>query len=258
MSIRASILSFLVRNGFEKVVLLYWKLKRAPVSHLVDDHLQGRFENIYRENLWSRDNGDESRSGPGSSLAGTETIRKELPGLLAQLKVDTLVDIGCGDFHWMKTMSLPVKYIGLDVAPSIVTANTAAFERDNVRFEVSDATVDPLPDGDAALCREVLFHLSFKDGNKLLQNLLGSNIRYFICTTDPTLRKNVDIPSGEWRDINLQIAPYSLPDPIFSISDGQPGNPHRLLSVWDLNSIRAKLTDRVLGADIAGGKRRAS
>ena len=88
--------------------------------------LAARFTRLYRTNLWD---GAESRSGIGSGLAATERIRAELPPLLHHLGVRRLLDVPCGDFHWMAHVDLAAAgvgaYVGGDLVEEIVAANRA-------------------------------------------------------------------------------------------------------------------------------------
>ena len=59
------------------------------------------FTQIYKSNYW---NDSESKSGTGSSLKSTENIRKELPLLLKEFKINSLLDIPCGDFFGSKKL----------------------------------------------------------------------------------------------------------------------------------------------------------
>jgi hypothetical protein len=71
------------------------------------------FTGIFQSN---RRIGDESVSGPGSSLEQTIEIRPRLPLLLEDLKVRSLLHAGCADFHWMKDLALGVEeHIGVDI-----------------------------------------------------------------------------------------------------------------------------------------------
>ena len=72
--------------------------------------LRRRFEYIFESNLWGS---DESRSGPGSMLVETETLRKQLPMLLREIGARSLLDIPCGDFRWLSEVDLGVPYLGL-------------------------------------------------------------------------------------------------------------------------------------------------
>jgi len=68
--------------------------------------------------------GDESVSGPGSSLVHTAEIRQRLPMLLADLGVRSLLDAACGDLNWIKHVALGVdKYIGVDILSAVVAQN---------------------------------------------------------------------------------------------------------------------------------------
>jgi len=51
--------------------------------------MESIFTKIYRENFW----GGESRSGLGSDLVQTETIRTSLPKLFKELEIKSLLDI---------------------------------------------------------------------------------------------------------------------------------------------------------------------
>jgi len=60
------------------------------------DSMESTFTPFYTKNLWG---GDESVSGPGSSLKSTAKLRRELPKLLREIGARTLLDAPCGDFN---------------------------------------------------------------------------------------------------------------------------------------------------------------
>lgn len=63
------------------------------------------FSRYYRTNKW----GDaESRSGKGSNLAATAHLRQALPELVAELGVQSFLDLPCGDYFWMAQTELGV------------------------------------------------------------------------------------------------------------------------------------------------------
>src|SRR5438046_7814005 len=68
--------------------------------------IERRFTDIYRHRGFG---GADSASGPGSDLAQTQSIRDALPELLRELGVRTLLDIPCGDYHWMRQVPLRLK-----------------------------------------------------------------------------------------------------------------------------------------------------
>jgi hypothetical protein len=58
----------------------------------------------------------------------TETIRQTLPALLAELRVESMLDLPCGDFNWMKQVELPVsRYIGADIVEPLIAKNQGQY-----------------------------------------------------------------------------------------------------------------------------------
>src|SRR5688500_7308277 len=106
-------------------------------------HMRSTFAPFYTENRW-RD--EESVSGPGSSLARTAKLRRELPVLLQEIGARTLLDAPCGDFNWMKELRLGVEqYIGVDVVPDLIARNQNLYGNDETQFLILDLTRDKLP-----------------------------------------------------------------------------------------------------------------
>lgn len=76
------------------------------------------FSAIYRDNGFV---GTESLSGAGSTRFQTRVIRQKIPDLFRELGVKSLVDIPCGDFHWMRDVDLTdIHYTGADVVDEMV------------------------------------------------------------------------------------------------------------------------------------------
>lgn len=237
MGLKTRVMHALMQLGLEPAVRYYWSLKGAPTAHLKGSRRE-RFQKIYELGHWAASQSDvESLSGDGSTLAATAQLRTNLPALLAKLGATDLLDVGCGDFNWMREVDLPCPYIGVDIVPEVVTANVEKYGSSRRRFLNLDAVTEPLPPAQVVICREVLFHLSLKDAASLLRNVRASGARYLLATTDPNVMLNTDIPSGAWRDINLERAPYGLGQAIDAVPDGGGYNPNRVLAVWDLGAV---------------------
>jgi hypothetical protein len=220
--------------GLEKVVIWYWKARGRSVDHLKGDR-GGRFSTIYEKRYWSGDRADRpSLSGPGSTLPATASLRAALPPALQEMGAETLLDIGCGDFFWMREVDLPCKYIGIDIVQSVIDENQKNFGSDKRRFVCLDGVVDDLPKGDVAMCREVLFHLSSSDARALIDNIRKAGVKFVAATTDPATRFNSDIPSGSFREINLVRSPFNLGEPVSVLPDGDGPNTGRIMGVWAL------------------------
>lgn len=233
-SIKEALRHYIFKLGVENLLFKSRQRRGFITTHLDDADRAERFSAIYRLGAWVHSEDQHSLSGKGSEATATAKLGDELSGLLAQLGCCTLLDIGCGDWNWMRNISLPCDYVGVDIVPKVIEANRC-HERPGVRFEVADAVSGPLPEADVALCREVLFHLSFQDGLGTLTNVRKA-ARWLIATTDPTIWFNSDIPTGDFRKINLQRSPYRLPPPRETIADDAVSQ-GRVLGVWAMADL---------------------
>jgi hypothetical protein len=170
------------------------------------------FEYIYRTHHWR---GSESKSGEGAGEDQTAHLKAILPDLLRELQTRTLLDVPCGDYTWLRQVELPVtQYIGADVVPSLIAEHQAHYGDDRHRFAVLDLRVDALPVADVLLCRDCLVHLSFADIALALGNIRRSGISYLLTTTFPACERNEDTVTGDWRLLNLELAPFNFPPPV--------------------------------------------
>lgn len=196
------------------------------------------FRDIYRSNYWGN---SDSRSGAGSDLAQTAEVRRQLPELLKVFHVKTMLDIPCGDWHWMKNAPLDVDYIGADIVPEMVQRNQKLFGNDRCRFVSLDLTRDDLPRVDLIFSRDVLVHLSFEDNLSAIQNIKRSGSKYLLATTFTARDTNIDIPTGHWRPLNLQKRPFNFPEPLMLINekctegDGSWGD--KCLGLWKIRDL---------------------
>src|SRR5262249_17846954 len=134
-------------------------------------------------------------------------------------------------FNWMQRVEGDFDYLGIDVVPQLIEQNNSRFGSGKRRFICADATRTAIQPGDVALCREVLFHLSFADGRRLLRNIRAAGFRHVLFTNDTSIWFNSDIRSGDFRRINLLRAPYSLPPSSRELRDDRV-SAGRVLGVW--------------------------
>jgi SAM-dependent methyltransferase len=184
----------------------------------------------------------ESASGAGSTLAETASLRAALPDLLRSEGVRSLLDLPCGDFHWLSRVDLAgVDYTGADIVPELVAANRELYAAPGRRFLLLDATRDPLPAVDLILCRDLLIHLSLADVAAVLRNIVRSGARLLLTTHFAASRENTEIPSGDFRPINLCAAPFHLPTPRrllaedSALGDGRYSD--RAMALWRLADL---------------------
>jgi len=155
-----------------------------------------------------------------------------------------VLDIPCGDLVWMSKVELSgAKYIGCDVAPSLVTHLKSEFpERD---FSVLDISKDSLPQVDLIFCRDLFVHLSNKDIATSLKNIKASNSTYLATTTFLRREPNKDLPiisrGIAWRTLNLQISPFNFPEPLEVIdekcTEGNGIYSDKAIAIWKIKDL---------------------
>ncbi|MDP1869674.1 MAG: class I SAM-dependent methyltransferase [Bradyrhizobium sp.] len=223
---------------------------RPPVlahQRFVDDResfagldLQQRFRRIHDTNLWGA---PESSSGLGSELDATAVLRAELPRLLQKLGVTSLLDAPCGDAGWISTADLEVRYVGIDIVPSLIDSLRARAAAGDIKGEhhLADITADVLPRCDAILCRDCLVHLSFANIERAVANFHASGATWLIATTFPEWQSNADCEDGDWRALNFERAPFSWGPPLELLNENclEAGGGWRdkSLGVWRLAAL---------------------
>jgi hypothetical protein len=211
----------------------------ARRQEFADLPLKERFARIFTSNLWTAD----SPSGLGSELSATAGVRDQLPALLMALGAKSLLDLPCGDFGWLSTVPLDLDYVGGDIVPALVEANTARYATagSRRRFVTLDLTSDPLPRADVVLCRDCLVHLSFAHIAQAFANLRRSGSTWLLTTTFLEHDVNVDIESGDWRMLNLMHAPFNLPAPEMVVVEGcvesEGAYADKALGVWRISDL---------------------
>lgn len=220
------------------------------------------FERVYHENLWGN---KESRSGGGSDELNTQSLVNELRPLLDRHAIRSLFDCPCGDWAWMQRVDLEgIRYIGGDIVPAIIAANTAMHSGPEISFIEFDITNDAIPDVDAILIRDCFIHFTFASINKALDNIRGSQVQFILTTHDANPDRLHTDGSALYRPANREFAedyihatgadyghrpicfnmpPFSWPAPLDFIREptwsAQGGD--RMLALWrtsDLFGIR--------------------
>jgi thiol-disulfide isomerase/thioredoxin len=202
-------------------------------AFLYPEYLNGQqaFQTIFEENRWGS---SESRSGRGSTLAYTKRLRPLLERYLKTLNVEVFLDVPCGDFNWMKYVTLPhgTRYIGGDIVAPLVHDLQKKYGNERYSFHTIDIVEGPLPNADLWLCRDVLFHLPNQDIQRVFRNFVAAAIPYILTTTYSFSRKNDDVKAGGFRFINLRLPPFMLPPPLSMVPDFVAPEPPRYLGLW--------------------------
>ena len=157
-------------------------------------------DQIYKNNLWGRGKSNFF-SGDGShDSAILNPYLKALSLFLTSFnKPLTIVDLGCGDFNvGNQLLHLSENYIGVDIVETLIQRNKDVFKDHNLKFYCLDIALDKLPEGDIALLRQVLQHLSNKEIYKIIRKL--PSYKYVVLTEhipEGNFDANIDLVSGQ-------------------------------------------------------------
>jgi SAM-dependent methyltransferase len=212
----------------------------AERGSFADLDLAQRFARIHDTNLWGA---EASLSGLGSELDATAVLRAGLPRLLEKLGVTSLLDAPCGDAGWINRTDLGVRYIGVDIVPSLVESLQARAASGEIKgeYHLADITFEPLPRCDAILCRDCLVHLSFANIERAVANFAASGATWLIATTFPEWQTNRDCEDGDWRALNFERAPFAWGPPVELLNENcqEAGGGWRdkSLGVWALSPV---------------------
>jgi len=195
---------------------------------------QKSFSEIYEKHSWS----GETRSGSGSNLANTELLRKDYQDFLKEEGIQSILDVGCGEFNWQEYMDFTgISVTALDIVPEIVEKLTERIP--GVRFLTHDM-VEGAPDiqySEVVFSRDVIQHLETEDIRKFIRNILKVAGGYVILNHYPDIVEfNAPLPRDQWRyrPIDLFAEPFNFPRPLRTFRDVE----NKVTSVWESEELR--------------------
>jgi SAM-dependent methyltransferase len=178
----------------------FWSASRGLFANTAD--LQSTFETIYKRSIWG------GGSGAGSDLRNTVVYVAYVQHLMDHLGVQSIVDLGCGDWRFSKHLKFDDRrYLGVDVVGSVIAANQAAYGSETIRFERADVTTFEIPPCDLLLCKDVLQHLSNANVRAILDRSQGARIALFTNDYHPA---NEDCPNGSTRPLDITAPPFLM------------------------------------------------
>ncbi|WP_194145450.1 class I SAM-dependent methyltransferase [Helicobacter sp. MIT 05-5294] len=193
-----------------------------------NDKLTQVFNTIYETNTW----------GYGSGSGSREHINVGYVQFLQQFfksyQIQSVVDIGCGDWQFSKNLNLEgIDYKGYDVASFVVNRNLAKYKKQNIDFIHYDGDFSTLPSADLAICKDVLQHLPNHNIQQFIENL--SKYKYALIANDiDRVGENDDILLDiyAYRSLDLRKDPFNLPlEVVFEIVR-EPKEPNIAVMLW--------------------------
>ncbi len=206
------------------------------------------FADVFHNRQWAS---LESASGYGSDTLYTRELVAALPDMLNRLSVVSMLDVPCGDFHWMKDVDLRgISYTGGDIVPAMIEANRALYARPGVAFETIDLVSDDLPKVDMIFVRDCFIHFTNDLIRKSLHNIQRSGSRYLCVSHEANINRfggpnghNIDLDRAvegvnyEFRPVSFELQPFAFGKPLDSVVDRIDGDSVTLMAVWDIAAL---------------------
>ena len=168
--------------------------------------MTSKFDQIYSQNSWVYG------SGEGSLPQHTRPYVKWLHAFLRSHRVQSVVDMGCGDWQFSRLVDWGgATYQGFDVVSSVIESDREQFSSTHVSFHLYSGDSDELPSADLLIVKDVLQHLS----NEKIAAFLPNTRKYKFCLITNCVNPsgetiNTDIEDGGFRYLDLRLPPFSL------------------------------------------------
>lgn len=185
-----------------------------PMNGFVPPSTSKAFEHVYEKAVWGSNSAGEGYSGSGSTAAATVIYRAYLQAFLKQHDIKSVVDAGCGDWEFSRTIDWTgIDYKGYDIVADVIEKNKKRNKLPNVSFFVGNITEIDLPPADLVISKHVLQHIPNRDVSAFLKQLPKYKHALLVNGVgDVTLSStNPDILPGEYRALDPTAAPFLLP-----------------------------------------------
>jgi SAM-dependent methyltransferase len=165
------------------------------------------FTKIYDENFWG------GGSGKGSDPKNAGPYLELLQSYLDDPKINSIIDLGCGDWRLMETLKIPDNklYIGFDLVKSVIDTNIKNHSKSNIRFTlIRDLSDFRNQTGDLLIVKDVIHHWETKTIQFFIQTILP-NFKYTLITNGYNAENNnYEIETGKFRPIDLEAEPFNM------------------------------------------------
>jgi hypothetical protein len=174
------------------------------------------FTDIYETYAWGNNNNTEysGSSGRGSDVEyNKESYIPFLKKFIIQNNIQSIVDLGCGDFRCGRLLydDLDVIYTGYDVYKRVIEYNSRQYSLPKYSFVYSDFCIhkENIIGGDLCILKDVLQHWSSDTIYSFLDYLVNTKKFKYILIVNccKQRRDNTDISNGDWRPLSHKFLP---------------------------------------------------
>jgi len=164
----------------------------------------GIFQQIYKKNAWG------FGSGHGALPHVTKGYRAFIENFIRENDIASIVDFGCGDWQFSRLIDWAgADYVGLDIVPDLIRRNRISYGRPGVAFELSPDRLTDVPRADLLLVKHVLQHWPTRVIQEFIAEIVPK-FRFALITNSVEAKEslNREIAMGEWRPLDLRLAPF--------------------------------------------------
>ena len=179
------------------------------------EEIKKLFTETYKNNSWNMGSG-ESKSGLGSSLEYTKSVRVNLLKIIKDNNIKKIFDCSCGDWNWMREIKDNLNYyIGNDVVDEMIKLNNNLYSTEKIKFVCGDmvTTLKGYEDKyfDLIICRHTFEHLPSSYIEEALE-VISKKTKYGLITNSSN-SDNTELNGFNGinsRGINLNSLPYNI------------------------------------------------
>ena len=173
------------------------------------------FTKIYENKIWgdNKNNHYSGSSGGGSCIKNNEEYIKILKNIIKEYKINTIVDLGCGDFQMGRLIydDINVLYTGYDTYKKIIDYHITQYPEPKYTFKHLDfyTNKDSIVEGDMCILKDVLQHWAINEIYTFMDYLVESKkFKYILLVNccNQTI-DNQDCDKTRWRPLSCNLLP---------------------------------------------------
>jgi hypothetical protein len=186
----------------------------------------------------------KENSGQTTNPEKSKQLRQLLPSLISSLQLKSILDCGCGltGLHTSLQDISGVTYLGVDIVKPLVAHLQTTQSTQTCKFQYMDVFQDPPETADLWIVRDLLNLYPDFQYTLFFQKFLESGSLYLALTSIDTTTENSAGVLGIQRRMNLQAPPYSMPEPLVALLDGQQWFCTKKLYVYSRSQIETWVT----------------